>query len=561
MKRLLYIALCVCIAFSSVSCTSSSTTSNTSKIEKTTATTITMAPKEPANLGAMSMEKLYYKPNQAPKTYFCDASELSQDQIVLLRCIQGLIAREQNASIYISQDENDVFWKQYLADYYGIVFKDATFEQLLGLYLNDIQSVVIYNPKKKYELPIAQTMASLANGVAVSSDLYRTLLSVFELKLSDGSITEHKVRDKCKNPISAIKWAKDHLLVDTSTHYLGLTSGDMGANDYLYATKSLYLYIDFESKGQVKALKKLMAQNHYSLPAVSFIDDDSATEVVSKYGIACQNLTSINNLTFFASFEQNTDLKKQPDSVNKGAEDGKIYMAINVTCTGACPDAMQLDNLLNNVTRGSVEISISLSPAMYELASPILNWCYTHRGVSTVFSSTDMGFSTIDPDSYHDDSLNDWMYINDYMLKGSRLNLVSIDRKFSEDFARKLTENQSASGYMCNRISESFVVNNTPFIKAKSICIYEKRQLNSYVLPESKDGKAQFLCLNLAVNEFDENVFSKINETIFNYQKANPGRVEFMQVDDLAQTMTVYNLQKTPTTTTQTTTPATTKEQ
>ena len=72
-------------------------------------------------------------------------------------------------------------------------------------------------------------------------------------------------------------------------------------------------------------------------------------------------------------------------------------------------------------------------------------------------------------------------------------------------------------------------------------------------MPESKDGKAQFLCLNLAVNEFDENVFSKINETIFNYQKANPGRIEFMQVDDLAQTMLVYHLQQTTTTTTQST--------
>lgn len=567
MKKFISVILCGALLLGLSACSQNrepaTTTAKTTTTKAPTTTTTaapTMSQRTPETLGSMQMGGLYYKPKQSSVIYICDTAEKTTSETVMLQCLQGLVSRNESASIYLRADEDDEFWRSYLSEEYGIVFKATDTATLLSKYIEQVKSIVIYDANKQYQYSIAQTIAAQSDGLAVSKELYNTYISIFESKVSDGSISLSRISRKWKNAAGAIRWAGKNLIDGASTHYIGVTDGASGINDYLYAAKALNLYVDKGSKAQKKAFKRILASEHFTKPAVLMTAGVDFTKSASKVGLCSQNFGNLRNVTFFASFPQNNDLNTQPASVDRNAQDGITYIALCLNSDTVCASASQMNNLLNNTARGSVAASVSISPALAEIAAPILNWTYINRGVSTVFVSTDTGYSKIDVNSFSKDALSEWMLTNNHFLGMSELGLVAVNSKLNDDTALLLSESLNADGFICRRIKKSFVANGVPFIKSKAVRDLSAITPEDCILPEAEDGKAQFLCLNIDINALDETVFDKLNGLIINYQQANPDKVEFLQVDDLAATMVAYDIAQ-QTTTETTTEPTSGKQQ
>ena len=113
------------------------TTAATSAVtvpQVTTTAAPTMPLRAPKTLGSMTMGSVYYKPEMAAAVYAVDTTKLSDSEIAMLRCLQGLVARTDSAAIYLMGTDSDRFWNTHTAEEYGIVFKEATTQELLKKY-------------------------------------------------------------------------------------------------------------------------------------------------------------------------------------------------------------------------------------------------------------------------------------------------------------------------------------------------------------------------------------------------------------------------------------------
>ena len=159
---------------------SSTSTTTTQKPTTTTAAPLEVIPvRVPKTLGTMTMGKLFYKPKQASTIYKINTLNLSADYIAALRCLQGLVARTYSATIYLENTSDDSFWSNYTATEYGLVFEEMTPADAFAKFKDKITTFVLYNEANAYEYEIAQTYASLNDGIAVTKAVSEMLKPLF----------------------------------------------------------------------------------------------------------------------------------------------------------------------------------------------------------------------------------------------------------------------------------------------------------------------------------------------------------------------------------------------
>ena len=151
-------------------------------------TSAVLPTRTPELLGSMKMATAFYKCSQAPSVIRVNIKEASDGMKAALRCLQGLVARTENASIYLSETDYDQFWQDYTAADFGTVFKSVNAMDAFSRYQKLIKGLVIYDEKNEYEYPIAQTMASLLGYLPVTQAVQADLEDVLPKDLPVKSV-------------------------------------------------------------------------------------------------------------------------------------------------------------------------------------------------------------------------------------------------------------------------------------------------------------------------------------------------------------------------------------
>lgn len=503
------------------------TTNETTQSNTTISTTQPTTEPPPVTLGTMTMGDLFFKPKQAASVLFVDTVTLETEEIAALRCLQGLVARTENAAIYLIGNYTDRFWYDYIKDDYGIVFIKTNFEEIFQKYEKLIKSLVIYDKEKAdFQFGVAQTYASINNGIAVDMETYEKIRYFFD------EIETIDLSNEIATPTDAINYITDKLYDKCKHNYIGIVDITSEINDYLYATNTIAVSVDIEDKEQVSAFKKLLKKK-FQFSAIAFSDNLQFSNIVSKYNFGILSSNGFSNSTFFSSFPTRTKMFSQPKSTDKMAAKGKTYISICINNDDKIPAISNMKNLIGNVIRGSTPINIEINPALYELAPTILSWYYNNRNSYTCFISSGSGLININTENFNQTEIDNLFKIENHLLKNSGFDILSSHCNKLDDIVTKL----DIEAVITPKVENSEIRSDVAVIK--SIEIESLLDFKDFQLQQDENN-AQFLCLYIKASDLSEKAIEQINTLMYNFEQANMGNVEFLLLNDLALTFKQY---------------------
>ena len=536
----LVVCFCAAVLLMTSGCDSSSqqtsTTAPTSTaVPSTTLPAPTIPVRVPETLGTMEMGTVFYKPKQASTVFSVNIEKASSAEVAALRCLQGLVARTSSGAVYLQSGEDDAFWRDYTESEYGLLFKDFTAEQLFQKYADSVKSFVVYDEKRAYEFPIAQSLASAQDGLAVTEELLTQYAPYFS---EDIKIT--RLSSVCKDESSAMKWAVENVLPLCEKQYIGIVGQEDAFNDYLYAVKAFTVSV---SKNTKKTFLEAIGDAGYQEPGIVFQSGVDLTGDVGSAGFGTIECTGFANATFFASFPNSNRDFSQPNAVDKKALDGRIYVSIVLTDDNLLLSQRDLVNrLINPAVRGNTPVGFAVNPSLSELAPAIFKWYQQNRASNTLFVSTDGGYCAIDEASFKSDALVSWQLTNRHFLDDSGLSILNLTSSDKEDTLVSVLDALNRSGYLCKGMEDSALLAGKPAIAVRELLNLE--DISDFKLP-AEQTEARFVCLFVPISELGEQPYQKLDELVTQYQTANPERVEFLLPNDLCKTFLQYSKQHT----------------
>lgn len=503
------------------------TTTQTQTINSTTAPVTEPTQPQPKELGAMTMGDLFYKPKQASSVMFVDTIALNNEEIAALRCLQGLVARTDDAAIYLLNNYTDRFWYDIIRDDYGIVFVKSTLSDVFEKYHDLIKTLIIYDSEKsKFQYSVAQTYASINDGIAVDKSTYEKVKVYFkEVEIID-------ISDKIASPVDAINHIANELYDKCEHHYIGIVDITSEINDYVYATNTIAVTVDNENEEQMNAFKKLLSKK-FNSPAIVFSDNSQFSTIVSSYGFGLLSSNGFSNCTYFSSFPTRTKGFSQPKSTDKLAVKGKTYISICINNDDKISTISNMKNLMGNVVRGSTPINIEINAALYELAPTVLSWYYNNRNSYTCFISSGSGLIDINTDNFSQVEIDKLFSIENHLLESSGISIMSTRCNKFSDIVSKL----NIEAIITPKIEKSEIMSDVAVIKY--VEIDDLLEFKAFEL-EQDESKAEFLCFNINTSHLNENAIEQLNTLIYNFEQANMGNVEFLLLNDLALTFKQY---------------------
>lgn len=524
-NKLFTLLLCCALAFSCCSCKDSSSSSVETVTEVPTTAESPTDIKKIADIGNMSFGTAFYKPEMGAVLYNVDISKLDDFEKLIARCVQGLAAREESAQIYLSEDDNDAFWLSRLKDEYGIIVKELDFPELANKFSGLIENIYIYNSENEYETADAVYQASQQNMIAVPRDRTEKYAKFAQPELTattqatTAQTTPSKAQSETNNKTAPKMFAA---VVSPQCKFI----------DYIYAVSAPVIYADYDNKDDLKRVRELLAGNEFDRPAVLFCEDERFADIASENGFGVLNISGFSNATCFSSFS-NTDLSNGVSSgTSRYSEEIDKYVSIEIIDDGKTDLGSNLSYLFKNTRRGSTPITVSISPALYELAPPIASWYSMGRRAATSLSADCTGYMTVNADKMEGKYLDIYLERSQKFL--SSLGLYVMNAKLSESAAKNIGDAFGQRGIIGAQDSGVTV------IEIDSIYSF-----NSYTLPESD---SPFYCIKIKAGDITTSTFQQLENLVLNIQEANEN-TEFMLCEDLFPTVNMRNQSQTTTAT------------
>ena len=297
-----------------------------------------------------------------------DAKGMSDDEATVLATFQGLVNSKQ-PRVYLRT--NDLDSAQWLAET-GRAYDTAPgrFEMLLK-YRNEIEGIVVTDDKLPESLNVATTLASQKRSIVVPAALVQQLTAApFHFPVVE-DLRAHAFPDRA----ALYSWqlaqlaggAADRLLVGLGPWVKG------SLRDYAVATGSMVVWLD----PRINSEKKLLDQYMSRMPVGSsylgwWPEEGSGVEAASRHGVATFAADWSENLSLLTGVSVKSALQKAPPTPPL---ENKAYVAMFMSDG----DNLQLDQGLvprkwNDTRRGDQPIAWTTSPALVDIAPPILRY-------------------------------------------------------------------------------------------------------------------------------------------------------------------------------------------
>ena len=509
-KKVIAICLGTAMALSVCSCGEQSSGQPTTTAAQTTIQTTTAIPK-PNDIGNMKFSTAFHKPKLGAVVYNITLDNLENDyRMVALKCLQGLVARNDSAQIYITKDENDLFWINRLRDEYGVITKDLSYNEVFEKFAKQIKSIVTYNPENKYETALAIYNASKNDAIPVPTTRvaeYTTLI--------DG-VT---VNATSKTEVPSCQVVVDEQIKTANGAYVALLNEKSAFIDYAYAVQAPIVYVDSKNSADTESLKKLLGSDKFDRPAVIFAEDESLVSVASENGFGVLNVKNFSNSSYFSSYNCTNVSNNAVKGNARYSEEVSKYVTIEIVQDANESVNSNLSFVFKNNRRGNTPISVSINPAVYELAPTVAAWYTAGRRAATSLISSNVGYMSVDDTKMKEDYYKIFCERSKAFIGGFGFS-VAIGKP--NEKTEKLISEQIGIKNMLSDNGKITVVN------VDSIYSF-----NNFILPESK---TPFYCIRIKASDLSTSTFSQLDDLVLKFQDKNDG-IEFVVCEDLFATM------------------------
>lgn len=396
--------------------------------------------------------KLFEGFNQSACVYAVDVTDCSSGTLTMLRSLQGLVAANEEASIYLIGSESDTFWKSYLRDEMGVYFKTLTPKQLINKFSDTIKTVVEYT-SGTYEFEVAWNTAIKSEGAIIADE---NTIKKYSLESVTGEI--YDVRGKYTDKESAYNdMFTDYTTGGIKADYVSFCGEESPFNDYAYAVGAVKMNFADNADWESQMFSAMIdSTERASIGAALFDgepdcaeDADFGVAQFSKAGFGCINVSNFSNATLYSSIGSGYKTTAKHIKYAKSGSSGNVYLSI-VIDTDSIGSSIQNDYVLWTAKHNRYNVSLCLSPLMYKLAPSVLLWYSVNtRGDNQLISSGD--WLKIDDQVMPDDLYVQWRNENNYLVENSGLYIIrSTDSRSGVDMKYCYGRFTNADGVFVN---------------------------------------------------------------------------------------------------------------
>lgn len=496
--------------------------------------------RQPAALGHMRMNILFYKGEKAACVDFVDLKKADEETRATVIALQGLVARELASAVYITVSPEDDMWADYCAAEYGTVFESTSLETLFRKYRSLVKTLVLYrfDPKREtaYEYNIALMMAAQANGLPVTQGLYEKLASWgYDVPVED-------IQGRWAGRPEAYRFAIRELLPGCNPNYVAATGFWQYFNDYVYATKTFTFMLSILKPEEKEVLDELLSSERFVRPAIVFgygQEGDDLLLASIPHGFSYIVNDYFSNSTFFSSFEMPARCYSQPPQQPVEAENGKVYIGLYFSDGDNIQFNQRLSSCIwRNPDRGLNPVGMQLNPVLFEIAPPILAWYYSSLTPNDEIVGGPAGFSYVWEHAYREDCWPQWHAYNNFYLQAAGIRETNTSNILQDPaFADTFTKYTNIVGsyvwhsgvYDSDTIpyGKAYRFNGVPLVITS--CIGRADELYGNITsckPEADKPKFMGVCLTQA--GMGPEAYTGIKAAVEKVQREHPGEYEFL---------------------------------
>ena len=562
MKKILLVILCVVLLFSVTSC------KNTPEDTSIPNRYVDIPEVERAATG-LTWPEGQALPSMAYPVDNMDAIQIAsknENEKSMLASLAGIVNRTQ-PRIYLY---NDTDATEKWADNMGLTYtltKDE--EAIIEKYKDEIKGLVVWDTKERHTLNLATTYAGIYDCMVVTAkqaEKYSAAPYNFEIR-------ENYV-GKFKDKYEVYEYMYDNLWEHcTKRIVMGLAPYAGGhtchSRDLAVAAKCAVIWLDLieavkDDKGNVTAENPI--QKDYDLlekflkdctPGESYWvgwwhSEGKGVELSSRYGMPTVPADFFENYTVYAGCSRELDIPTVPA---KPELEAKIYIAFTISDGDNmqyCQHHMKSNgNMWSHKKRGTVPITWTFSPVLYDAAPQMLNWYYKESGDNDFLIAGPSGVGYTNPVLWEEamgnnDAYLKYIKVSDSYFRRTAFNFTTVWHQVNNGQAKLIADNWgSLLGYstqstMANQEAYSVIGNgvikiqtepsydgNIPRVKdiLKDICEFSFSRVPVFVMP-------QIIAWEAGVKE--------INEIAKELKEEYGDRVDFVRVDQLCMLYSEY---------------------
>ena len=317
---------------------------------------------------------MFPKMPPAPKAYVVDCFKDDKTARMTAWSLQGLVNQSSAEAYVLSSREHEEqleFCKKPFEKLEPLTGDNPGLRTLFQRYKGRVERMFFYDPDKDWTWYLALMSAAQEHGISVTENIGNGLTSEFGWK---GEMEDF--RNKWPNRIEAYDWALAHLMPQCSRQVVFALRMDKRLCDYVVASKGFDFWLDAKKPEERAEIQKIYRSPGYGLgTSLMGYAGDSANEISNPYGIGYVCSDFYGNGSFWSSFPNKSYAQSSGKAV--AAQPGKIYASI----MWSDGDNIQFDegalyDFWHDSARGTIPIATTLSPALQELNSPLLDWYY-----------------------------------------------------------------------------------------------------------------------------------------------------------------------------------------
>lgn len=371
---------------SDISSETVSDVSSVTKREPQYTTTTTIVPTSTAPLTQWPEDQfLPTLPEAASVLDYFISSKLTNEELLMFTSLKGIVNKVQPRIYTCDTDPSVSFgnWTDKLKLKFNKVENPYT---LIDKYKKELAGIVIYDDSDKMTsstINLACTIAGTRSALVVSPALAKILQKKYNFK-----VIEDLRKPKYNNGVKFTdKWAiydymYEHYLDGTSDRVIvGLTpEGIYGfLRDYGIAVGANFIYLDPQANLDAEILNKYFSRLKPGKSVFMgwWLQENDGVNFGSRYGVVTLASDFSQNLSVYAGMNKNQ--KITPMKTAKAPKlENKIYISLMI----ADGDNLQycegyLQGVWDQSERGDFPISWTMTPAMADIAKPLVN--YYHK--------------------------------------------------------------------------------------------------------------------------------------------------------------------------------------
>jgi hypothetical protein len=291
------------------------------------------------------------------QTFVVDATQADLPTRLLVASVQGVVNRDPSAlGIYVVQAPQDAVW---LSLYRGEVVP-VTVDELMAKVRDRLAGQVLYDPAEKHSINLAAAAAAILDAALTPKDL--GLKTVFD------------ARGRWPDRATAYRYAVAQVVAECAPDRLALVGPERAdVRDYLARERVLAVDLDCHDAEQASLLREILSRLQAGALVIAppeMAGDDDLLALLAQYQDVMIPSGPANNLSFHAAHPVTQPLHQRERVAPPPLQAMVTFVYEGGVDLGFALGRMRA--LWDDPARGTVPLGWTISPALLELAPPVM---------------------------------------------------------------------------------------------------------------------------------------------------------------------------------------------